>query len=171
MAVTMAEITKLRKMTGAGMMDCKNALNEANGDFDGAIKIIREKGQAVAAKRSDRDASEGCVLVKAVDYLSIRDHSIKQLSDKLYRCGYEQEEIETAVNKLLQNGYLNDTDLCRRQITRYLNENRYSIMAIKHKTKEVYGVQFHPESYFTDYGKEILKNFISISYNQEEYSC
>jgi elongation factor Ts len=67
MAVTMADITKLRKMTGAGMMDCKNALTEANNDFDEAIKIIREKGQAVAAKRSDRDASEGCVLVKAVD--------------------------------------------------------------------------------------------------------
>ncbi|WP_077155338.1 translation elongation factor Ts [Bacteroides bouchesdurhonensis] len=65
MAVTMADITKLRKMTGAGMMDCKNALTEANGDFDGAMKIIREKGQAVAAKRSDREASEGCVLVKA----------------------------------------------------------------------------------------------------------
>ena len=45
------------------------------------------------------------------------------------------------------------------------------IMAIKHKTKEIYGVQFHPESYFTDYGKEILNNFLSISYNQEEYSC
>lgn len=45
------------------------------------------------------------------------------------------------------------------------------IMAIKHKTKEIYGVQFHPESYFTDYGKEIIKNFLSISYNQEEYSC
>ena len=67
MAVTMADITKLRKMTGAGMMDCKNALTEAEGDFDKAIKIIREKGQAVAAKRSDREASEGCVLVKAVD--------------------------------------------------------------------------------------------------------
>ena len=67
MAVTMADITKLRKMTGAGMMDCKNALTEAEGDFDKAMKVIREKGQAVAAKRSDRDAAEGCVLVKTVD--------------------------------------------------------------------------------------------------------
>ena len=65
MAVTMAEISKLRTMTGAGMMDCKNALIEANNDFDAAIKIIREKGQAVAAKRSDREASEGCVLAGA----------------------------------------------------------------------------------------------------------
>jgi len=65
MSVTMADIVKLRKLTGAGMMDCKNALNDANGDFDEAMKIIREKGKAVAAKRSDRDASEGCVLAKA----------------------------------------------------------------------------------------------------------
>ncbi len=64
MAVTMAEIQHLRKMTGAGMMDCKNALNEANGDFDKAMEIIRKKGQAVAAKREDREASEGCVLAK-----------------------------------------------------------------------------------------------------------
>ncbi|KAA6346683.1 Elongation factor Ts [termite gut metagenome] len=65
MAVTMADITHLRKMTGAGMMDCKNALTESDGDFDKAVEIIRKKGQAVAAKRSDRDASEGCVLAKA----------------------------------------------------------------------------------------------------------
>ncbi|MGL5691348.1 MAG: translation elongation factor Ts, partial [Bacteroidales bacterium] len=65
MAVTMADITKLRKMTGAGMMDCKNALNEAEGDFDKAMEIIRKKGQAVAAKRSDREASEGCVLAES----------------------------------------------------------------------------------------------------------
>jgi len=64
MAITIAEIQHLRKMTGAGMMDCKNALNEANGDFDKAIEIIRKKGQAVAAKREDREASEGCVLAK-----------------------------------------------------------------------------------------------------------
>lgn len=65
MAVTMADIQHLRKMTGAGMMDCKNALNEAEGDFDKAMEIIRKKGQAVAAKRSDREASEGCVLAKS----------------------------------------------------------------------------------------------------------
>ncbi|KAA6302640.1 MAG: Elongation factor Ts [Candidatus Ordinivivax streblomastigis] len=62
MAVTMADIQHLRKMTGAGMMDCKNALAEAEGDFEKAVEIIRKKGQAVAAKREDRDAAEGCVL-------------------------------------------------------------------------------------------------------------
>jgi elongation factor Ts len=67
MAVTMAEISKLRTMTGAGMMDCKNALTEAASDFDKAIEIIRKKGQATAAKRSDREASEGCVLGAAVE--------------------------------------------------------------------------------------------------------
>lgn len=67
MAVTMADISKLRTMTGAGMMDCKNALIEAENDFEKAIEIIRKKGQAVAAKRSDREASEGCVLASAKD--------------------------------------------------------------------------------------------------------
>ncbi len=64
MAVTMADIAHLRKMSGAGMMDCKGALEEAGGDFDKAMEIIRKKGQAVAAKRSDRDAAEGCVLAE-----------------------------------------------------------------------------------------------------------
>ncbi len=64
MAVTMADISHLRKMSGAGMMDCKKALEDANGDFDKAMEIIRKKGQAVAAKRSDREAAEGCVLAK-----------------------------------------------------------------------------------------------------------
>ena len=72
MAVTMADITHLRKMTGAGMMDCKNALTEADSDFEKAMEIIRKKGQAVAAKRSDRDASEGCVLAKTIgDYAAM----------------------------------------------------------------------------------------------------
>ena len=64
MAVTMAEITKLRNLTSAGLMDCKKALAETNGDIDAAVEILRKKGQAVAAKREDRQASEGCVLAK-----------------------------------------------------------------------------------------------------------
>jgi len=62
MAVTMAEITKLRHLTSAGLMDCKKALAETNGDIEAAVEILRKKGQAVAAKREDRQASEGCVL-------------------------------------------------------------------------------------------------------------
>lgn len=64
MAVSIADIQKIRKMTGAGLADCKKALTESDGDFDKAIQIIREKGQAIAAKRSDRETSNGCVLVK-----------------------------------------------------------------------------------------------------------
>ena len=67
MAVSIADIQKIRKMTGAGLADCKKALTESDGDFDKAVEIIREKGQAIAAKRSDRETSNGCVLVKAVD--------------------------------------------------------------------------------------------------------
>lgn len=62
MAITAANVMKLRKATGAGMMDCKKALADANGDFDTAIQIIRERGKLVANKRSDREASEGVVL-------------------------------------------------------------------------------------------------------------
>ncbi|MFH0893670.1 MAG: translation elongation factor Ts, partial [Bacteroidota bacterium] len=64
MAITASEVNKLRQITGAGMMDCKNALTESNGDFDAAIDILRKKGQKVASKRSDRDASEGVVISK-----------------------------------------------------------------------------------------------------------
>jgi len=64
MSFTTADVVKLRKSTGAGMMDCKNALTESDGDFDGAVKIIRERGKLVASKRADREASEGVALAK-----------------------------------------------------------------------------------------------------------
>ena len=67
MSFTTADVVKLRKSTGAGMMDCKNALTESNGDFDRAIEIIRERGKLVASKRADRDATEGAVLAKVSD--------------------------------------------------------------------------------------------------------
>lgn len=63
--ISSAEVARLRRVTLAGMMDCKKALEESNGDFDKAIEIIRKKGQAVANKRADREATEGVVLAKA----------------------------------------------------------------------------------------------------------
>lgn len=69
MAITAQEVNKLRQMTGAGMMDCKKALVEADGDFDKAIEILRKKGQKVSASRSDRETTEGAVFVKASDNL------------------------------------------------------------------------------------------------------
>lgn len=63
MAITAQDVNKLRQMTGAGMMDCKKALQEADGDFDKAVDILRKQGQKVAAKRADNAVSEGTVLI------------------------------------------------------------------------------------------------------------
>jgi elongation factor Ts len=67
MAISIDDIKKLRAMTGAGLADVKKALTEAEGDFDKAKELLRERGLAIAAKRSDRETSNGCVLVKAID--------------------------------------------------------------------------------------------------------
>jgi elongation factor Ts len=64
MAITAADVNKLRTVTGAGMMDCKKALEETNGDFEAAIDNLRKKGQKVSAKRADREANEGVVIAK-----------------------------------------------------------------------------------------------------------
>ncbi|MEC8546948.1 MAG: translation elongation factor Ts [Bacteroidota bacterium] len=67
MKITASEVNKLRKSTGAGMMDCKKALVEAEGDFEKAIEVLRKKGQKVAANRADRESSEGATLAKVND--------------------------------------------------------------------------------------------------------
>ena len=64
MAITAADVKKLRDQTGAGMMDCKKALSEANGDFEKAIEELRKKGQKLSEKRADREANEGAVIAK-----------------------------------------------------------------------------------------------------------
>lgn len=64
MAITASDVNKLRQQTGAGMMDCKNALVEANGDFESAIDLLRKKGQKIAAKRGENEAKEGVILAK-----------------------------------------------------------------------------------------------------------
>lgn len=65
--ITAQDVNKLRTMTGAGMMDCKKALTEANGDFEKAIEILRKKGQKISASRSDKEAKEGSVFIKVSD--------------------------------------------------------------------------------------------------------
>jgi elongation factor Ts len=67
MNITAADVNKLRQMSGAGMMDCKKALQETDGDFDKAIDYLRKKGQKVAGKRADRDANQGFVVSKTTD--------------------------------------------------------------------------------------------------------
>ena len=65
MAITASEVNKLRQQTGAGMMDCKNALIEANGDFEAAVDVLRKKGQKIAAKRGGNDAKEGVIIAQS----------------------------------------------------------------------------------------------------------
>ena len=65
--ITAKDVSELRKATGAGMMDCKEALKESDGDYDGAMEFLRKKGQKVAAKRADRDANEGVVVTLTKD--------------------------------------------------------------------------------------------------------
>ncbi|KGE89017.1 translation elongation factor Ts [Phaeodactylibacter xiamenensis] len=65
--ISAADVKKLREMTGAGMMDCKKALKEAEGDFEKAVEVLRKKGQKVSAKRADRDANEGVVVALVSD--------------------------------------------------------------------------------------------------------
>ncbi|CAG1769828.1 partial Elongation factor Ts, partial [uncultured bacterium] len=67
MSISATQVKELRDKTGAGMMDCKKALAEANGDFEKAVEILRKKGASIAAKRADRSASEGIVLARVSD--------------------------------------------------------------------------------------------------------
>ena len=67
MGISAKEVNELRKKTGSGMMDCKKALQESNGDMQAAIDFLRKKGQKIAAKRGDRDAKEGLVIAKTTD--------------------------------------------------------------------------------------------------------
>lgn len=67
MAITAADVNKLRKQTGAGMMDCKKALEETNGDFEAAVDALRKKGQKVAAKRGENEAKEGVIMAQATE--------------------------------------------------------------------------------------------------------
>jgi len=110
--ITAAEVSKLRKTTGAGMMDCKKALVESDGDFDKAIEILRKKGQKVAAKRADRESSEGAAIAKVnndktvgavivlaceTDFVG-KNESFVKLAHKLAELALESDSKEDFMN-------------------------------------------------------------------------
>jgi len=81
--ISATDINKLRQMTGAGMMDCKKALEEAGGDYDAAVDTLRKKGIAKAAKREDREAREGVVIARSTADQKKRDHRGAELRNGL----------------------------------------------------------------------------------------
>jgi elongation factor Ts len=96
--ITASEVNKLRQMTGAGMMDCKTALSEAEGDYEKAIDILRKKGQKVASKRADKEANEGIVIAKTTD-----DHKFAALVKVSCETDFvaKNEEFVSFVNKVM----------------------------------------------------------------------
>ena len=119
MAITAQEVNKLRQMTGAGMMDCKKALTEANGDFDAAIDFLRKKGQKVSASRADRETTEGSVFIKTsndsteavlitftceTDFVAKNDEFLK-LGNAIVESAFESkaESVEALMNNKLHS--------------------------------------------------------------------
>jgi len=121
MTITAAQVNELRKKTGAGMMDCKNALVEADGDMTKAIEILRKKGTSVAAKRADRTANEGMVLTKIsddkkrgsilelnceTDFVAKSEDFVK-LANKAIKTAFEKRD-DSVTNLLEKNQDLNN---------------------------------------------------------------
>ncbi len=104
MAITAQDVNKLRKMTGAGMMDCKKALVEADGDFEKAIEILRKKGQKVSAARADRETKEGSVFIKTND-----NHTEAVLVSFTCETDFvaKNEEFQTMGNEILETAFNN----------------------------------------------------------------
>jgi len=139
--ITAAEVNKLRQATGAGMMDCKKALVEAEGDFDKAIDVLRKKGQKVAEKRADRESSEGAAVAKInadstvgiaivlgceTDFVGKNDSFValaNDIADLALNCNSKEEVLAadfggmTVADKLVeQTGVIGDRLKCFRKI-------------------------------------------------------
>ncbi len=120
MAITAQEVNKLRQMTGAGMMDCKKALVEADGDFDKAIEILRKQGQKVSEKRADRETSEGSVFIKTsndgkvavlvalgceTDFVA-KNEEFQKLGNDIVEAAYEHKPANAEALAALKSGGL-----------------------------------------------------------------
>lgn len=131
--ITASDITKLRQMTGAGMMDCRKALTETNGDFEAAIDWLRKQGQKVAAKRSDREAKEGVVIAKTtVDYktgivicISCETDFVSKNADFV---AFSQSIADAAISNNVKNSdELNNVDINGAKVSDLINDKLASI--------------------------------------------
>ncbi|MEX0724376.1 MAG: translation elongation factor Ts [Gracilimonas sp.] len=112
MSISAADVKKLRDMTGAGMMDCKKALAEADGDFDQAVEYLRKKGQQVSEKRADREANQGLILSRiSDDKKKAAMIEINCETDFVARNEEFQEDAETFLNAAFDNDIENTKDL------------------------------------------------------------
>ena len=120
--ITASDVNNLRKISGAGIMDCKNALVEANGDNEAAIEILRKKGQKVAAKRADRESSEGATIAKVnsdnttgaiislnceTDFVAKND-SFVALANQLAEIALEKDSMDDFLNAEIDSMTVND---------------------------------------------------------------
>jgi elongation factor Ts len=120
MAITAQEVNKLRQMTGAGMMDCKKALVESDGDFDKAIEILRKKGQKVSEKRADRKTSEGSVFIQSNDDNTVsvivalgcetdfvaKNDDFQNLGKEILKVAFDSRPADVEALKALKSGDL-----------------------------------------------------------------
>ncbi|MDR9418092.1 translation elongation factor Ts [Gracilimonas sp.] len=112
MSISAADVKKLRDMTGAGMMDCKKALSEANGDFDQAVENLRKKGQKVSEKRADREANQGLILSRISDDKSKATMiEINCETDFVARNEEFQDDAKTFLDAAFENDVDNVDDL------------------------------------------------------------
>ena len=126
-------VAELRKLTGCGMMDCKNALKDANGDFDAAVKILREKGMAATAKKADRIAAEGLVDIMTIDNVTAMVE-VNSETDFVAKNAVFQEFVKTILKTIIENKPQNVEALlackasgCEGTISDELTEHTYKI--------------------------------------------
>lgn len=184
--ITAAEVNKLRQQTGAGMMDCKKALIEANGDFEKAVDILREKGQKVAANRSDRDAKEGVVIAKVsadgkkgiiavlnceTDFVARNEDFIKTVdnianialngnyntADELKAAGYEGGiTIEKKITELVGK-------IGEKMELRYEKVTGEKVFAYNHPGNKLASIVAFNKETTTDIGKEISMQIAAMA--------
>jgi elongation factor Ts len=132
MSISAADVKKLRDMTGAGMMDCKKALSEADGDFDKAVELLRKKGQKVSEKRADREANQGLILSRiSDDRTKAALIEINCETDFVARNEDFQNDAESFLNAAFENNIDNVKDLLAVEVNGLTIEKRLEEMVGK----------------------------------------